>query len=51
MLETQTLNYPPTHEKREETKRIYKVIRNDVLDVVETFQFFIGGNISFDLNI
>ena len=40
MLETQTLNYPPTHEKREETKRIYKVIRNDVLDVVETFQFF-----------
>ena len=51
MLETQTLNYPPTHEKREETKRIYKVIRNDVLDVVETFEFFISGNISFDLNI
>ena len=54
MLETQTLNYPPTHEKREETKRIYKVIRNDVLDVVETFHLsrvFIGGNISFDLNI
>ena len=25
--------------KREETKRIYKVIRNDVLDVVETFEF------------
>ena len=40
MLETQTLNYPPTHEKREETKRIYKAIRNDVLNVVEYFEFY-----------
>ena len=30
--------------KREETKRIYKAIRNDVLNVVEYFEFY-GSNI------